>query len=199
MFRGFGHHRHFGPRGGGSFRRGPFEFSWSLDGDERGFGGRGGGRGGRRRVFDGDELKLVLLALLAEEPRHGYDLIRQIEERSGGGYAPSPGVVYPTLTLLDEMGQIEEVKEEGARRRFQITEAGRAWLEERRAQADAALARLEQIGAERNRSDHAPIRRAMINLKLALRESALEADGDSERAHAIAEILDEAARKIERL
>ncbi|WP_293976857.1 PadR family transcriptional regulator [Sphingomonas sp.] len=196
MFRGFGHrHRHSGPRGG-SFRRGPFEFSWSMDGDERGFGGRGGGR---RRVFDGDELKLVLLALLAEAPRHGYDLIRQIEERTGGGYAPSPGVVYPTLTLLDEMDLIEEVKEEGARRRFRITEAGRAWLEERRAQADALLARLESIGAERNRSDHAPIRRAMINLKLALRESAMEADGDGERAHAIAEILDEAARKIERL
>jgi DNA-binding PadR family transcriptional regulator len=197
MFRGFGHHRHRGGPRGGSFRRGPFEFSWSLEGDERGFGG--GGRGGRRRVFDGDELKLVLLALLAEAPRHGYDLIRQIEERTGGGYAPSPGVVYPTLTLLDEMDLIEEVKEEGARRRFQITEAGRAWLEERRAAADAALARLEQIGAERNRSDHAPIRRAMINLKLALRESTLEGDGDSERAHAIAEILDEAARKIERL
>ncbi|QJU57899.1 helix-turn-helix transcriptional regulator [Sphingomonas sp. AP4-R1] len=196
MLRGFGHHHHFGPRGGGGFRRGPFEFAWSFDGD-RGF--RGGG--GRRRVFDGEELKLVLLALLAEEPRHGYDLIRQIEERTGGAYAPSPGVVYPTLTLLDEMDLIEEVKEEGARRRFRITATGTAWLEERREQADALLARLSAMGEERNRTDHAPIRRAMTNLKLALREAAMEAEGDegSERGHAIAEILDEAARKIERL
>lgn len=200
MFRHFGHHPHHGGPRGGSFRRGPFEFEWSFEGDT-GRGGRGaGGRGGgRRRVFDGEELKLVLLALLTDGPRHGYDLIRQIEERTGGAYAPSPGIVYPTLTLLDEMDLIEEVKEEGARRRFRITTAGTAWLEERRPQADALLARLEAIGAERNRSDHAPIRRAMINLKLALREAATEAGEDGERAHSIAEILDEAARKIERL
>lgn len=196
MFRHHGHHHHHaaGPRGG-SFRRGPFEFSWSMEGEPRGFGGRGG----RRRLFDGDELKLLLLALLADNPAHGYDLIRQIEERTGGGYAPSPGVVYPTLTLLDEMDLIEEVKEEGARRRFRITAAGRTHLEERRAEADALLARLEEIGAARNRSDHAPIRRAMMNLKIALRQAASGDEGDGERAHAIAEILDEAARKIERL
>ena len=117
MFRHHGRHHHHdaGPRGG-SFRRGPFEFSWSMEGEPRGFGGRGG----RRRLFDGYELKLLLLALLADNPAHGYDLIRQIEERTGGGYAPSPGVVYPTLTLLDEMDLIEEVKEEGARRRFRM-------------------------------------------------------------------------------
>lgn len=166
-----------------------------MEGEPRGFGGRGG----RRRLFDGDELKLLLLALLADNPAHGYDLIRQIEERTGGGYAPSPGVVYPTLTLLDEMDLIEEVKEEGARRRFRITAAGRTHLEERRAEADALLARLEEIGAARNRSDHAPIRRAMMNLKIALRQAASGDEGDGERAHAIAEILDEAARKIERL
>jgi len=200
MFRHFSHHNHHGGPRSGSFRRGPFEFEWSFE-NESGRGGRGsGGRGGgRRRVFDGEELKLVLLALLGDGPRHGYDLIRQIEDRTGGAYAPSPGIVYPTLTLLDEMDLIEEVKEEGARRRFRITATGTAWVEERRAQADALLARLEAIGAERNRSDHAPIRRAMINLKLALREAATESGEDGERAHSIAEILDEAARKIERL
>ncbi len=195
IFRHSSHYDHrFGPRGGHP-RRGPFEFGWSMEGDGREFGRRGG----RRRVLDGEELRLILLALLAEEPRHGYDLIRQIEERTGGAYAPSPGIVYPTLTLLDEMDLIEEVKEEGARRRFRMTEAGRVWLEERRPQADALLARLDALAAEQNRSDHAPIRRAMINLKLALREAAMEASRDGERAHTIAEILDEAARKIERL
>ncbi len=98
--------------------------------------------GGRRRVFDGGELRLVLLALLEEQPRHGYDLIREIEERTGGSYAPSPGVVYPTLTMLDEMGLIDEVKKEGARKRFAITDAGGAHLTEKREDVDALIERL---------------------------------------------------------
>ena len=75
-------------------------------------------------MFDGGELRLVLLKLIAEQPRHGYDLIREIEERTGGAYAPSPGVVYPTLTMLDDMGLIEEQKTEGAKKLFAITDAG---------------------------------------------------------------------------
>src|SRR5215470_2046163 len=69
---------------------------------------RHGGR--RRRVFDSGELRLVLLKLIADEARHGYELIRAIEELSGGLYVPSPGMVYPTLTMLHEMGQIEEAQ-----------------------------------------------------------------------------------------
>ena len=76
-------------------------------------GGRGGGR---RRMFESGELRLVLLKLIADEPRHGYDLIRAIEELTGGEYAPSPGVVYPTLTMLQDMGLIEEAAGEGARK-----------------------------------------------------------------------------------
>ncbi len=94
----------------------------------------------------------VLLALLEEQPRHGYDLIREIEERTGGSYAPSPGVVYPTLTMLDEMGHIDEVKEEGARKRFAITDAGKAFLEEKREEVDALLERLAAIGEHEGRS-----------------------------------------------
>ena len=192
---GFNHHtmrRGAGPRGG-SFRRGPVEFCWHIDGDE----GRGGRGGGRRRLFDGGELRLVLLALLAETPRHGYDLIREIEERTGGAYAPSPGVVYPTLTLLEEMGHIDEIKEEGARRRFAIAEGGRLHLDERREEADRLLARLAELGEHRARNDKAPIRRAMTSLHMALRES-LSSD-DAARAHDIAAILDDATQKIERL
>src|SRR5215813_5554288 len=99
--------------GGGHWKRGPFEFSWQMH------GGRGGGRS--RRMFDGGELRLVLLKLIADEPRHGYDLIRAIEELTGGEYAPSPGVVYPTLTLLQDMGLIEEAAGEEPRKPFQAT------------------------------------------------------------------------------
>ena len=194
---GFHHHRHghrdhdCGPRGG-SFRRGPFEFAWSYDED-----GRGGRQGGRRRMFDGDELRLILLALLEEQPRHGYDLIREIEERTGGAYAPSPGVVYPSLTMLDELGHVDEVKEEGARKRFEINDAGRAHLAERREEVDGLMARLASLGERRARSERAPVRRAMASLHMALRQALM--GGDDALAHDIVDILDEATRKIERL
>src|SRR6218665_2664594 len=123
-------HHHHGHRGmhfaRGGFRQwGPFEMEWLIG------KGRGGERGGRRRMFDGTELRLILLKLIEEQPRHGYDLIREIEERSGGAYAPSPGVVYPTLTMLADMDLIEEAKSEGAKKQFAITEAGTAHLAER--------------------------------------------------------------------
>ena len=100
------------------------------------FGGRpeGGprGRGGeRRRMFESGELRLVLLKLIEEQPRHGYDLIREIETLSGGAYAPSPGVVYPTMTLLLDMGLADEQASDGPRKLLGISEAGRQHLIER--------------------------------------------------------------------
>ena len=85
---------------------------WGMFGEgRRGFHGRGFGRGGegheegrgRRRMFEGGQLRLVMLLLMEAEPRHGYDIIREIETRTGGAYAPSPGIVYPTLTLLEDL------------------------------------------------------------------------------------------------
>ena len=112
--------RHGGGFGGRGFGGGGgFSVRWGGDDDGRG-GGRGPGRG--RRMFDAGELRLVLLKLIEEQPRHGYDLIRAIEALTGGDYAPSPGVVYPTLTMLADMGLIEEVAAEGSRKA-----ARRAW------------------------------------------------------------------------
>src|ERR671912_2565602 len=100
-------------RGQGGWGRswGPFHFDFG-DGSE-GWGGRRGRRG--RRMFESGELRLVLLKLIADEPRHGYDLIRAIEDLTGGEYAPSPGVIYPTLTLLQDMGLIEEATADDTR------------------------------------------------------------------------------------
>ena len=134
-----GHHA--GPRGG-RFGHGEGPRGWSEDGP--GFG-RGGGR---RRMFDGGELRLVLLKLIADKPRHGYDLIRAIEERTGGAYAPSPGIVYPTLTMLSEMGLIDEQLADGARKLFAITPEGTAHLAEHEAEVVAMLARLDALGAD---------------------------------------------------
>jgi DNA-binding PadR family transcriptional regulator len=188
--RGFDGH-HAGPRGG-KFGRGEGGRGWSEDGP--GFG-RGGGR---RRMFDGGELRLVLLKLIADKPRHGYDLIRAIEERTGGAYAPSPGIVYPTLTLLSEMGLIDEQLAEGARKLFAVTPEGTAHLAEHDAEVVAMLARLDALGAIRERTDAVPIRRAMHNLRSVLM-SRLGDGLDKERMLEATALIDEAARKIERL
>lgn len=168
-------------------------------GDRQGRGGGSGGGGRRGRMFDGGELRLVLLALLADQPRHGYDLIREIEERTGGSYAPSPGVVYPTLTMLDEMGHIDEVKEEGARKRFAITDAGREFLAGKQEEVEALLARLSRLSETQGRSGAGPIKRSMVGLHMALREALASGRGRDDMVHDIAAILDEAARKIERV
>ena len=162
-------------------------------------GGRGDGGGRRGRVFDSGELRLVLLKLIEEAPRHGYDLIREIEERTGGAYAPSPGVIYPTLTLLGDMGLIEEAKSEGAKKQFAITDAGSAELVAKADEVATLLNRLAEMGKQRAKTDGAPIRRAMGNLRAVLQNRLVGDDVTAETLHDVAAILDEAAQKIERL
>jgi len=169
---------------------------------EFGRGGRGdpddtrGGR--RRRVFDSGELRLVLLKLIADQPRHGYDLIRAIEELTGGSYVPSPGIVYPTLTLLQDMGQIEEAAPGGARKQFAVTAEGSEHLTAKKPEVAALFARLLQLATAHKRTDGGPIRRAMENLRAVLMYR-LDRDVETETLHAVAAILDDAAQKIERL
>lgn len=189
----------YGRRGCGS--RG-YAATWGGAGYMMGYGrglraGRGD-RGGRRRVFDGGELRLVLLKLIEETPRHGYDLIRAIEERTGGSYAPSPGIVYPTLTLLDDMGAIAATAET-AKKQYAITDAGRTELAEKADEVAALFARLDEMGATREKTDGAPIRRAMGNLRAVLANRLTADDVTSDTLHDVAALIDEAARKIERL
>lgn len=150
-------------------------------------------------MFDGSELRLVLLKLIADQPRHGYDLIREIEELTGGAYAPSPGVVYPTITMLDDMGLIEEQKAEGAKKLFAVTEAGVQHLAERAEEVTALMARLTDLGAERQRTDSASVKRAMGNLGLVLMQRFSRGEVDTETLHQIVGLIDDAAQKIERL
>jgi len=209
-----GHHRRgFGRRSGhpGSDEPDALELSHDHDSRRRPFGHRGRhgfgrdgehgeGRGGRRRrIFDSGELQLVLLKLIADQPRHGYELIRAIEELTGGAYVPSPGVIYPTLTLLQDMGRIEEATAAGPRKAFAITADGTAELEAKKPEVEALFARLAELAAQRERTDGGPVRRAMGNLRTVLLDR-LSRDGvQSETMHEVAAILDEAARKIERL
>ncbi len=186
----------FAMRGGRGWKGnwGPFHFDFG-DGDS----GRGRGRRGRRRMFESGELRLVLLKLIADEPRHGYDLIRAIEELTGGEYAPSPGVIYPTLTLLQDMGLIEEAKEKGPRKPFQVTDEGRKHLEENADEVSALFKRLEEFAPRESSSGGPPIGRAVKNLMTALSHRVGRDGLDEELLHEIAAILDEAAQRIERI
>ncbi len=153
-----------------------------------------GGRGGR--VFDHGELRLVILALIAEHPSHGYELIKAIEERLGGGYSPSPGVVYPTLTMLEEIGHAT-INESGGKKLYTITDAGQAYLAANEAAVGAAMARMAQ-GRARSAAASPQLIRAWENLRLALRLR--QADGPLPEAvlQAIVAALDSAAVAIER-
>ena len=131
-----------GPRGGGWGRRGGHG-----DDDGESFGRGFGGRGGGGRLLGHGDLRLLLLALIGEKPSHGYDLIRAVEERFAGAYAPSPGAVYPTLTMLEEQDLISAEATEGSKRLFTITDAGRAFLQENAAQVEGILARINLAAA----------------------------------------------------
>ena len=183
-----------GPEG---FGRGPRRGGFGRSGGPGPEHGEGGGRG-RRRMFEGGELRLVMLLLIEQEPRHGYDIIRELEARTGGAYAPSPGVIYPTLTLLEETGLIAAQASDGAKKLYAITEPGAAELDKSRAEAEAALARLEALRKRGEAMDMGPVFRAMTNLKTVLQQKALDA-GNKAQLLDVAEIIDEAARKIERL
>lgn len=156
------------------------------------------GMGGRafragRRLASGD-LQLVLLALLAERPSHGYELIKALEERSDGFYSPSPGMVYPALTWLEEMGYAT-VAAEGAKKLYSITDTGRAYLSENQDAADAMLSQLEQIGRKMGRlreafgeeedSDWRELEAVRRELKHALREKRGSAPEERTRIIAI--------------
>src|SRR5436305_654427 len=121
----------------------------------RHFGGdfAGGGRHGMgggdmmragRMLAQGD-LRLLALALIAEQPRHGYEIIKVLEDKTGGWYSPSPGIVYPTLTYLEEAGYVT-AQAEGAKKLYTITDEGRSYLDDNRDFVDAVLERLSSVG-----------------------------------------------------
>ena len=160
--------------------------------------GRGGwrGRGGPGRLFASGDLRYLLLALIADKPSHGYELIKAIEEKLGGAYSPSPGIIYPMLTLLEETG-LATVTSEGTRKLYSITEEGKTALEENRAVVDAILHRMSAVGGAARPPERDPrIMRAIQNFRMALgmRAAALT---DEQRSR-IVEIIDSAAREIEK-
>ena len=197
----FGPDGPFGPRGpfgpGGPFGAGDGE-AWNRR-------ARSGFRGQRRgRMFAQGELRLMLLKLIADQPRHGYELIKAIEEMTAGSYAPSPGTVYPTLSLLEDEGAIREVAGgDEPRKAFEATDKGRVELQERAEEAEALTERLSDHGerhAERGRAFATPeMFRALGNLAQVVKMRARKGSLDEETVARIVDLIDEMARKIERL
>ena len=189
MFR-FHHHRgehreHFARHG----------FGWG--GGERGHHGLGRREHRRERVFEQGDLKLLLLMLIAEKPRHGYELIKAVEEAVGGAYSPSPGVVYPTLTLLEDLGYAQPTEAEGGKKLFAITPEGQAQLDSQ-AEAIASLrARIEQVATASRGRDAPQLVRAMENLRTALRLRLSRGPLSESQIEALAAALDAAARAVE--
>jgi DNA-binding PadR family transcriptional regulator len=167
--------------------------------DRRPHGGRHRHGHGRPRLFDHGELRLVILALIAERPRHGYELIKAIEDRLGGAYSPSPGVVYPTLTLLEELGHVAVAPTEGGRKLHSVTDAGREHLSVHAAALQAAFARMDNAASTQSNNPPTAIVRAMENVKLALRLRLAARPLTMEEADSVARALDEAATQISRL
>ena len=186
--------------GGRSFRFGPFDFDFDFD-NGPGRGNWGGGRRGRerKRMFSGGELRLVLLKLIADQPRHGYDLIKAVEDMTGGEYAPSPGVVYPTLTMLEDMGHIAEKKSKDSKKVYEATDEGRTHLDENGDEVDELIERLEGHGKHRRRGQRPEIGRAIGNLMTALRNRIAHDGWNEQLLDEVVDILDEAAQRIERV
>jgi len=186
-----GHHASAGGhgRGGGEGRTGRHGGGFGRGG----FGG--GGRGGRGRFFGPGDLRLVLLALIEEKPRHGYELIKDLEAKFGGAYAPSPGSVYPTLTLLEELGHVRSTASEGTKRLVEITDEGRRYVADNQAALDSAMSRMAM--AARAASGEMPpedVHHAMHTLKAALSFHRTGWDaGETER---VRKIIEEAAAAI---
>ena len=178
-----------------------------LHGHRRGEHGDGvsGGRSDRAgsgRIFGHGGLRFVLLQLIADKPGHGYELIKAIEERLGGRYSPSPGIVYPTLTLLEEMGCVSvDLADGGGRKRYSVTEAGQQFLAANREITDEMMGRMSAgVDGAGPRAGRPPqVVRAIENLKLAMRMRLAREPLTEQQAHEFAAVLDSAAQQLERI
>jgi DNA-binding PadR family transcriptional regulator len=161
--------------------------------------GRSHHRRGRRsgRLFDHGELRLVVLGLISERPRHGYEIIKEIEDRVAGTYSPSPGVIYPTLTMLEELGHATVAEADG-KKLYAITADGTAYLAANRTALDNALRRMQSVNTAHGGGPAPEILRARENLKLALRLRESRGPLTEQQIRDIAAALDAAAVAIER-
>lgn len=157
---------------------------------------RGGGSG---RMFGQGDLKFVILRLLAEKPRHGYEIIKELEERSGGTYSPSPGTVYPTLVMLEDMGYARATPEESGKKIYSITDEGRAHLEENGSTVDDIFEKMARVVEGFFDQPMGDVHSAFRRVGKAAYGTATRNVRDPELLRRVSEVLDRAAREIEEL
>ena len=168
-----------------------------------GFGGRGGfGRGfggGRERLFDAGDVKLAILKLLSEQPSYGYQLIKTMEQRLGGGYTPSAGVIYPTLTMLEEEGLVAVSSTEGSKKVYALTPEGVQHLAANSERVAELFQRLEHTGEQFRRGRSPELMKAFMNLRSAVMARVARQSASPQLIQKIADALNQAAKSIDEL
>jgi len=164
-----------------------------CEGREHGFGGRG-----RERMFEAGDIKLVILKLLSEEPSYGYQLIKTMEQRLGGGYTPSAGVIYPTLTLLEEEG-LAAASEQSGKKVYSVTAEGTAYLEANKERVNELFARLDETGRGFERGRSPEIMKAFGNLRGAVIARVTRGNVTPEQIQQITDAINAAAKAIDEL
>ena len=154
--------------------------------------------GGRERLFDAGDVKLVILRLLSEQPSYGYQLIKTMEERLAGGYTPSAGVIYPTLTMLEEEG-LATASADSNRKVYSLTPEGLAYLDTNKRQVDELFERLAEAGKTFERGRSPEIRKAFMNLRSAVIARVSRERATSEQIRKIADAINAAAKTIDEL
>jgi len=150
------------------------------------------------RFFAHGDLRLIILHLIAEKPRHGYEIIKAIEDQVGGAYSPSPGVIYPTLTHLEELGHVTVSAGDGAKKLHAITPEGTSYLDAHRPMLEALVARMQEANRVHGGGPAPQILRAMENLRLALRLRLARGPLSEAQVNAVAAAIDAAATGVER-
>jgi DNA-binding PadR family transcriptional regulator len=192
---GFGHgwrHGHGAGRGAWAFGPEFMAAMWGVPGVRRGRQFRGG------RMFEQGDLKYVILRLLDEKPRHGYEIIKELEERFSGAYSPSPGTVYPTLAMLEDLGYARARTEDGGKKIYEITAEGKAYLEANRGTVEDIFERIADFGSSFFSGPMMEVGAAFKHLGWAVYGPGFQTR-DPERLRRVKEIIERAARDIEEL
>ncbi|MFB6326535.1 PadR family transcriptional regulator [Pantoea deleyi] len=172
----------------------PYPTSTSSDAQA----GCGGRRKRREKMLEASEIRLLMLHFLEQRAAHGYELIKSVEELSKGEYSPSPGIIYPNLTLLEEMEAIQVVDAQATRKAYRLTPAGRAQLAEQREMVLSLIARLSSLAVLVNNRSIPAVEQAIHGLKVALNRRLAQEDISDAALQTLIQALHDAAEKITR-
>ncbi len=162
-----------------------------------GRGGRGHGKSKRRRLFRAGDLQLVTLNILQQQPSHGYDVIKALQQQVGGDYKASPGTIYPTLNLLEDQGYATATLIDGGRKQYQITPTGSEYLQANSAELEKTTERLQQHRARGKAQQIPQLHEALEKFRAALGKHFANEQPDQQLVEKVAAVITRAADDIE--